>query len=236
MPIDFVSSEEKKKRVQKRDPIDRQQKDHPSTRHENPVSQLQNQIGNRAVQRLLVQRSASAPYQLDEATAARINQARSGGQALDANIQKSMGEAFNADFRSVQVHTDAEAHNLNENLSARAFTTGSDIFFREGEYNPNTSSGQELIAHELTHVVQQSTGQVENGSGMTVNAPGDQFEQEADSAAKALSGSILSSGVQRQELEEDEVQMNGEPEEEEEELQTQAMPEEEEPIQTRRDR
>jgi hypothetical protein len=194
------------------------------------------------VQRLLVQRTGNAPYQLDDETSERINQARSSGQNLDTSVQQKMGEAFNTDFSSVQVHTNDEAHGLNQSLSAKAFTTGNDIFFRQGEYNPQTSSGQELIAHELTHVVQQSTGRVESGGGMTVNAPGDQFEQEADSAAKSLVSSLPSAGLQRQELEEDEIQKNGMPEEEEvqtqpqeEEIQMQAAPEEEELAQAKRD-
>jgi hypothetical protein len=67
-----------------------------------------------------------------------------------------MERAFGADFSSVKVHTDAEADTLNQELNARAFTTGQDIFFRQGEYSPGSGSGQKLIAHELTHVVQQN--------------------------------------------------------------------------------
>jgi hypothetical protein len=66
-----------------------------------------------------------------------------------------MEPVFGADFSQVRVHTDTQANTLNRTLSARAFTTGRDIFFRQGEYRPGSSTGQELIAHELTHVVQQ---------------------------------------------------------------------------------
>jgi hypothetical protein len=66
-----------------------------------------------------------------------------------------MEQAFGADFSSVSVHTDSEANELNQELSAKAFTIGQDIFFRDGEYSPGSGSGQNLIAHELTHVVQQ---------------------------------------------------------------------------------
>jgi len=87
-----------------------------------------------------------------------INSAKGGGQSLDANLQRSIGEAMGADFSRVRVHTDTRADALNKSIQAKAFTTGQDIFFRQGAYQPGNSGGQELIAHELTHVVQQSGG------------------------------------------------------------------------------
>lgn len=85
----------------------------------------------------------------------QIQQAQGGGHALDANIRRSMEGAFGADFSGVRVHTDAKADTLNRSLNARAFTTGNNLFFRRGEYNPGSSGGKQLLAHELTHVVQQ---------------------------------------------------------------------------------
>ncbi len=87
-----------------------------------------------------------------------INSARGGGQPLDAGLQRSMGQAMGADFSGVRVHTDAQSDQLNQSIQAKAFTTGQDVFFRQGEYNPASRGGQELIAHELTHVVQQNGG------------------------------------------------------------------------------
>ncbi|MEA5418552.1 DUF4157 domain-containing protein [Spirulina sp. CCNP1310] len=84
-----------------------------------------------------------------------LNRAKAGGQSLDPQIQAKMGQAMGADFSGVKVHTDSQADQLNQAIQAKAFTTGKDVFFRQGEYNPGSSSGQELIAHELTHVVQQ---------------------------------------------------------------------------------
>ncbi|MBD2196303.1 DUF4157 domain-containing protein [Calothrix anomala FACHB-343] len=89
-----------------------------------------------------------------------INTARGNGQPLDAGLQQSMGQAMGADFSGVKVHTDAQADQLNRSVQAKAFTTGQDVFFRQGEYNPGSRGGQELIAHELTHVVQQNGGAV----------------------------------------------------------------------------
>ncbi|MGD1908340.1 MAG: DUF4157 domain-containing protein [Leptolyngbyaceae cyanobacterium] len=74
----------------------------------------------------------------------------------DSSLQHRMGQAMGADFSGVKVHTDSQSDQLNESIQAKAFTTGQDVFFRQGEYAPNSTAGQELIAHELTHVVQQS--------------------------------------------------------------------------------
>ncbi|MEH2284495.1 MAG: DUF4157 domain-containing protein [Nostoc sp.] len=92
---------------------------------------------------------------------ASINQARGGGQAMADNIREPMERAFGADFSGVKVHTDGQSDQLNRSIQARAFTTGQDVFFRQGEYNPGNRGGQELLAHELTHVVQQNGGAVQ---------------------------------------------------------------------------
>jgi hypothetical protein len=89
-----------------------------------------------------------------------INSARGGGQPLDAGLQQSMGQAMGADFSGVKIHTDAQSDQLNQSIQAKAFTTGQDVFFRQGAYDPGSRGGQELIAHELTHVVQQNGGAV----------------------------------------------------------------------------
>jgi hypothetical protein len=85
-----------------------------------------------------------------------IKQARSSGQSLPVPFRRSMEQAFSADFRSVKIHTDSRADQLNRSIHAQAFTTQQDIFFRQGAYDPHSQTGQELVAHELTHVVQQT--------------------------------------------------------------------------------
>ena len=84
-----------------------------------------------------------------------VEKSRGKGQALPENLRRSMEGPFGVDFGEVRVHTDAQAHDMNDSVSARAFTTGQDIFFRKGEYNPGSEGGKEILAHELTHVVQQ---------------------------------------------------------------------------------
>lgn len=104
-----------------------------------------------------IRRSASADGGPVDAQVERsIRSSRGNGQPMDNDVRTSMENAFGADFGNVKVHTDARSDELNRTLSARAFTTGQDIYFRKGEYNPSSTEGKKLIAHELTHVVQQT--------------------------------------------------------------------------------
>jgi hypothetical protein len=123
--------------------------------------------------------------------------------------------------------TPREADSLSHQLGAKAFTTGQDVFFREGNYDPHSSGGQELIAHELTHVVQQSSGAVPRSGRMAVNPPGDAFEQEADTAARAVAG-MGSAEVQRQVAPEEEEEPPVQAKAEGGALQRQPVPAEEE--------
>lgn len=104
------------------------------------------------------------------ALATAIEQARGGGQPLAANLQRSMGRALGVDFSRVRIMTDAQADQMNRSLQAKAFTIDHDIFFRQGAYEPGSRAGQELIAHELTHVVQQNSGTVRRLPAITSNA------------------------------------------------------------------
>ena len=79
------------------------------------------------------------------------------GQSLTPAIQMSMGKTFKHDFSGVKIHNDAQGDRLSRSLDAQAFTVGKDIYFRQGSYKPDTIQGKRLLAHELTHVVQQSS-------------------------------------------------------------------------------
>jgi hypothetical protein len=97
---------------------------------------------------------------LDAPSEARIQRARGSGARLDDEVRRTMEDHLGADLSSVRVHTGATADELGSRINARAFTVGRDVFFRQGEYQPATRSGQRLLAHELTHVVQQGAGAV----------------------------------------------------------------------------
>jgi hypothetical protein len=137
-----------------------------------------------------------------------------GGSPLDSGTRTSMESAFGTSFEGVRVHTDAQASKSAESVGANAYTVGQDVVFRSGHYDPGTTTGQRTIAHELSHVVQQSQGPVdgsEAAGGIRVSSPSDRFEQAADhqadqvmSSASAGSASASSSpasagAVQREE-------------------------------------
>lgn len=111
-----------------------------------------------------VQHSAEENRPVMPALEASIQTAHSSGQTLPKEVLSDMGQAFEADFSQVKVHTNSKANELSRSLHARAFTTGQDIFFGQGEYNPSTHEGQELLAHELTHVIHQNGTGVRNAN------------------------------------------------------------------------
>ena len=128
--------------------------------------QLQQQYGNHYVQRVVeLAKQGNGQTEVNPEVETAIERQRGNGHGLDNQFQGQMESAFGVDFSSVRVHTGTEADSLNQTLQARAFTTGRDIFFRRGEYNPGSYKGKELLAHELTHVVQQ-TGCVQNKLGL----------------------------------------------------------------------
>lgn len=93
-----------------------------------------------------------------DAVSQQINATRGGGGMMDTPTKSFMESRFGTDFSNVKIHTDHTAVQLNRELNAQAFTVGSDIYFNEGKYVPGSESGKRLLAHELTHTVQQAAG------------------------------------------------------------------------------
>ena len=89
-----------------------------------------------------------------------IKSTKGQGQKMDPSTQRTMEKGFGADFSDINIHTDSKAQETSHELGAQAFTTGNDIYFNEGKYNPNSKEGKHLLAHELTHTIQQ-TGTIE---------------------------------------------------------------------------
>jgi hypothetical protein len=87
-----------------------------------------------------------------------IAQSKGGGQSLPENVQKDIGGKMGADLSDVKIHTDSNAHNMSSDINAKAFTHGSDIYFKQGNYNTTSDSGKELLTHELVHTQQQKGG------------------------------------------------------------------------------
>lgn len=130
------------------------------------------------------------------------------GQPLDSATRTFMEPRFGHDFSQVRVHANTQSAKSARSMNALAYTVGNNIAFAENQYAPDTRNGRSLIAHELTHVIQQrgaGNSRLPQGK-LTINQPGDVFEQEADAAAERImagsqSGTAISSThsmIQRQ--------------------------------------
>ncbi|BAN01347.1 eCIS core domain-containing protein [Ilumatobacter coccineus] len=107
-----------------------------------------------------VQRSATigaAGGTVDNDTDRAIQSSRGGGSALPVEARAKMEHAFGADFGQIRVHQGARAAELSDRIQAKAFTVGRDVYFRDGMPDVGTASGQHLLAHELTHTIQQGS-------------------------------------------------------------------------------
>ena len=107
--------------------------------------------------------------------------ARSSGHPLDSAAKSRLEPLFGHNFGDVRVHADSDADALSNDFNARAFTAGNDLFFGVGEYAPDTLNGRHLLAHELTHVVQQSRFGVNDGFSLSHST--DASEADASAAA-----------------------------------------------------
>ena len=131
---------------------------------------------------------AGASFQLPET----MNLGRmSGGQPLSEAIQQKMESFFGADFSDVRIHVGQEA----SSIGALAFTHGSNIYFAPGLYSPGTPQGQQLLGHELTHVVQQRAGRVRNPFGSGVAVVQDPL-MEAEAERMGLRAAMMPAPVQ----------------------------------------
>ncbi|ELS32854.1 MULTISPECIES: DUF4157 domain-containing protein [Pseudanabaena] len=113
--------------------------------------------GNRLRRKPLLQRHENiGGGEASQNLESSIQRMRGSGQPLEPKLKLKMERAMGTDFSTVKIHTDTQSDRLNQSIQAKAFTTGQDVFFRQGAYAPTSRDGQELIAHELTHVVQQN--------------------------------------------------------------------------------
>lgn len=110
------------------------------------------------IQRLSTQSSGHSSGGSDAVPESVHRTLGSSGAALDANVRQDMEARFGQDFGSVRIHTDAPAARSARDVDAHAYTVGSNIVFSAGQYAPGSGEGRRLLAHELTHVVQQGGG------------------------------------------------------------------------------
>lgn len=102
------------------------------------------------------QKSADTATPSTKGTDAKLKKQKGKGTKMDASTQHQMENGFGADFNNVNIHTDSIAEELSGNMGAQAFTNGNDVYFNKGKYNPDSKEGKHLLAHELTHTIQQN--------------------------------------------------------------------------------
>jgi hypothetical protein len=154
-----------------------------------PAENVAASVGNSAFGRLIGRMPGDAIMPggvVHPDVASTIATANGSGHTLDVGTRERMSPHIGDSLSDVRVHTDSTADSLARSVSARAFTTGTDVYFAAGEYQPGTKSGDSLLAHELTHVAQQR-GAPTSGP-LTVSEPGDAMETEADTVAGGLDG------------------------------------------------
>ncbi|NUO01048.1 MAG: DUF2272 domain-containing protein, partial [Saprospiraceae bacterium] len=104
----------------------------------------------------LMRKSEGGGYTASPQLTSQLNSSKGGGNPLPKQTLNAMNQAFGTDFSTVRIHTDGKATEMSMGIRAKAFTHGSDIYFNQGQYNPESRDGKKLLAHELTHVEQQS--------------------------------------------------------------------------------
>lgn len=149
------------------------------TKEEEPKKKEEGEVMRKAVGNGEI---ASTPPSIHDAL-------QSPARPLDASAQSFMESRFGFDFSRVRIHTDAKAVESARAIQAQAYSVGGDVVFGSGQYSPSTIEGRKLLAHELTHVVQQS-GEAYGKKRMlglqtklAISDPGDHYEQEADRIA-----------------------------------------------------
>ncbi len=168
------------------------------TGHAAMLMSLQRSHGNRFVQRMLeatlLQRdcgcggmcSACSSKQLQSSSVRSVvdEVLNSPGQPLDVSTRAFMQPRFGRDFGDVRIHTGTKASESAQAVSALAYTVGQDVVFAAGQYNPATQEGRHLLAHELTHTVQQAGASPGRVTG--ISRPGDASEREAERLAERV--------------------------------------------------
>lgn len=150
-----------------------------------PLHQLASTLGNRTFSETIAREGDGIlpTGEVHPSVQSTIDATRGGGSSLDTGVEARLSPSL-GDLSDVRVHTDDTADKLNRSVSARAFATGTDVYFARGEYNPGSADGDRLIAHELAHTVQQRGAT--QGGPLSVSTPGDAMESEADEVADSF--------------------------------------------------
>jgi len=127
-----------------------------NTEQQNDSRNLQRKCTECEKEEKLQKKSDSSPQTASPNIESSLSSTKGSGSPLPYNTREQMESSFGADFSGVRIHSDSSAVQMSKDLHAQAFTHGSDVYFNSGKYDGNSKSGKHLLAHELTHVVQQN--------------------------------------------------------------------------------
>lgn len=126
----------------------------------------------------------------------KLQASKGNGNPMTNTVKAEMESGFGRNFNNVRIHTGTKAIQMNKDIGAKAFTNGNNIYFNSNKYNPSSTSGKRLLAHELTHVVQQKRSnntiqKDDEPTTTTTNTPNTQQTEATINAVPALGGQII---------------------------------------------
>jgi hypothetical protein len=174
---DGPEKKEEEKKVQKKS--DKKEEEKPIQKKEEPekkpaADEVQKEEKEKAA--VMKKENPGASHRDTEGLSQQLKEQSGKGAQLSPEVRNEMSHAIGADFGGVNIHTGPKAVELSNELGAQAFTHGNDVYFNSGKYDTESSTGKQLLAHELTHVVQQGAAPAFSGSKKSTSAPAVQRE------------------------------------------------------------
>jgi chemotaxis protein histidine kinase CheA len=182
------NKKEEEKPVQKKE--DKKEEEDPVQKKENKKEEenpVQKKETKKEEEKPVQKKNANNPKAEEPAIEKQIIASKEGGKSMEDDVRKEMEKQFSKDFKHVRIHNDPMSYELCRKINALAFTHGTHIYFAEGKYNPQSVEGKRLLAHELTHVVQQGgmlmrkmvqkTGDDKKSGGANASEKKDEFTE-----------------------------------------------------------
>jgi hypothetical protein len=176
----LIQRQEEEEEAQAKPLIQRQEEEEEA--QAKPLIQRQEQKEEETQTKPLIQRKGEPTTQPSSDIQERLNSTKGAGHPLPESTQFFMEDRFGSDFSNVRVHTDDTAVQMSQEIGAQAFTHGRDVYFNAGKYDPGSSQGRNLLAHELTHTVQQGASPAVKRSVIRPDA----VQRQADAVEEAM--------------------------------------------------
>ncbi|MEP0263094.1 DUF4157 domain-containing protein [Dokdonia sp.] len=155
-PVQAMKEEEPVQKMEEEEPVQKMEEEEPVQKmeEEEPVQKMEEEEPVQAMEDEEVQTKKGNAPSANSNIEGQLRKG-SGGSKMDSKTQTEMESGFGADFSNVNIHNDSEAAQMSQDIGAQAFTHGNDVYFNDGKYNPESKDGKHLLAHELTHTIQQ---------------------------------------------------------------------------------